>query len=155
MEKIQHSELYRAILSGYEIVTAENGKQALEVINQKQHLDKPFDLIVVDFSMPVMDGSHFALEFRRQEQEKIFKREKTLVVMVTGYAADIVSFDGQSGYAPADELWNIGVLDWVLPKKVSQEPLIMMCESLKRIPEIKPVGKKALLKKIEQLFTCY
>ena len=145
-------ELYRTILSGYEIVTAENGKQALEVINQKQHLDKPFDLIIVDFSMPVMDGSHFALEFRKQEQEKIFKREKTLVVMVTGYAADIVDFDGQSGYPPADKLWNIGVLDWVLPKKVSQEPLIMMCEKLKRIPEIKPVEKEALFKKIEQLF---
>ncbi len=46
---------------GYEIVTAEHGEAALEVVAEQQ-----FDFILCDVKMPVMDGLHF-LETKRSE----------------------------------------------------------------------------------------
>ncbi|MGE4298376.1 MAG: HEAT repeat domain-containing protein [Desulfovibrionaceae bacterium] len=49
---------------GYEVVTAEHGREALT------HLEfgTPFDVIVVDMNMPVMDGIEFTEQARTMEQ---------------------------------------------------------------------------------------
>ena len=47
--------------AGYEVTMAENGRQALDVIEQRS---TPFDVIVTDLEMPVMDGIEFAKECR-------------------------------------------------------------------------------------------
>jgi len=39
---------------GIDVVTAENGKEALDIA-----LKEPFDLIISDIRMPVMDGETF------------------------------------------------------------------------------------------------
>ncbi len=58
---------------GYEVYTAENGAQALEIINQIN-----ISCIFTDINMPVMDGLELA--------EKIRQIENTLpVVVMTGY----------------------------------------------------------------------
>lgn len=46
---------------GYEVVTAAHGAIALDVI-----AETPPDLILLDMSMPVMDGWQFADEYRRR-----------------------------------------------------------------------------------------
>lgn len=59
---------------GYEIDTAENGRQGLEAA-----LQKPFDFILCDLKMPVMDGLQFL------EEAKAHKIEAT-VIMMSAYA---------------------------------------------------------------------
>jgi DNA-binding response OmpR family regulator len=45
---------------GYEVTGAANGREGL------QHLRRqPYDLILLDLMMPVMDGEHFVAELRR------------------------------------------------------------------------------------------
>jgi DNA-binding NtrC family response regulator len=59
---------------GYEVYTAENGAQALDIINEVPQLS----CIFTDINMPVMDGLELA--------EKIRQIENTLpVVVMTGY----------------------------------------------------------------------
>ena len=44
--------------AGAEVVTAENGKQAYEAALDRWRAGNPFDLIVMDMQMPVLDGYH-------------------------------------------------------------------------------------------------
>ena len=48
--------------NGFEVITAENGQQALELASAQ----KP-DIIVSDYQMPVMDGLEFIENLRKQE----------------------------------------------------------------------------------------
>ncbi len=41
---------------GAEVVTAENGMEALDRANQASLEDRPFDLVIIDMQMPVLDG---------------------------------------------------------------------------------------------------
>jgi two-component system, NtrC family, response regulator AtoC len=59
---------------GYHVVTAENGKQGLEVAAQK-----PFDFILCDLKMPVMDGLQFLQEAKNRNVE-------ATVIMMSAFA---------------------------------------------------------------------
>ncbi len=48
---------------GYEVVTAENGREALEILAQELP-----DMIICDIMMPEMDGYGFVEELRKQNQ---------------------------------------------------------------------------------------
>jgi len=48
---------------GIEVVTANNGKEALEALGQQ-----PFDAVLMDIQMPVMDGFTATIEIRKQPQ---------------------------------------------------------------------------------------
>jgi PAS domain S-box-containing protein len=43
-------------LAGAEVAMAENGQQAVDLVLAAAHENKPFDLILMDMQMPVMDG---------------------------------------------------------------------------------------------------
>lgn len=47
--------------SGYEVVEAKDGKEGLELAGRQ-----PFNLVISDVNMPVMDGLTFVREFRRK-----------------------------------------------------------------------------------------
>ncbi len=67
----------RAIaMDGHEIVTAEDGAEALEILNRD---NGAFDLLLTDIKMPVMDGIALALAVARD-----FPR--LTVLMMTGFA---------------------------------------------------------------------
>lgn len=57
-------KLMNAVLKreGYDVVTAENGREALEVL-EVQHID----LIILDIMMPEMDGYEFAEELKEAD----------------------------------------------------------------------------------------
>jgi two-component system cell cycle sensor histidine kinase/response regulator CckA len=65
--------------NGYSVITAENGKKGLQIL---QNLEEPIDLIVLDMAMPEMDGKQFLEQLpERFHQIKIIissgSREKT------------------------------------------------------------------------------
>lgn len=47
---------------GYEVVTAQDGKEAIEILNRSEH---PFDLIISDIEMPEVNGFQLAESVRR------------------------------------------------------------------------------------------
>jgi two-component system chemotaxis response regulator CheY len=59
---------------GFETTQAEHGKAALEVVAT----DGPFDLALVDWNMPVMDGLEFVKALRQDRRQA-----DTKVLMVT------------------------------------------------------------------------
>jgi two-component system, chemotaxis family, chemotaxis protein CheY len=72
-------KLRRALAAkGYEVLEAENGKDALERLADQA----PPDVALVDWNMPVMNGLDFVKELRADERFKAM-----LVVMVTSETA--------------------------------------------------------------------
>ncbi len=69
--RIYHSSLLKNF--GYEVDTAENGLEALEMAMKKK-----YDLILSDINMPVMDGFEFVRKLRKLEEYKY-----TPVVFIT------------------------------------------------------------------------
>lgn len=46
-------------LEGMEVTTAANGRMGLDRIHHANQAGTPFDIIVLDFAMPIMDGLRF------------------------------------------------------------------------------------------------
>ena len=67
----------RAIaMDGHEIVTAEDGAEALEILTEQ---GGAFDLLLTDIKMPIMDGIALALATARDFPE-------LTILLMTGYA---------------------------------------------------------------------
>jgi len=68
-------ELFSTILTdeGYEVTLADDGKEALTLFK-----NTPFNLVITDIKMPVMDGLQLLQEIRKSGS-------KTDVIMVTAY----------------------------------------------------------------------
>jgi CheY-like chemotaxis protein len=64
-------------LDGHEVVAAEDGGQALEILADRP--DRRFDLLLSDIMMPVMDGIALALTVARD-------RPEMPILLMTGYA---------------------------------------------------------------------
>jgi two-component system cell cycle response regulator CpdR len=67
----------RAIaMDGHDIVTAEDGAEALEILNSEQGA---FDLLLTDIQMPIMDGIALALAVARDFPD-------LTILLMTGFA---------------------------------------------------------------------
>ena len=76
-EESMRSLVARAIaMDGHETVTAEDGAEALEILNRDQGA---FDLLLTDIKMPVMDGIALALAAARDFP-------KLTILLMTGFA---------------------------------------------------------------------
>ncbi len=64
--------------AGHEVILASDGAEALEALHGSE---MPFDLLLTDIVMPVMDGIALALKVARDYPE-------VTVLMMTGYAAE-------------------------------------------------------------------
>ena len=60
---INQKFLYYSLKKYYEIETADNGLEAVELLEKKS-----FDLVLMDLSMPVMDGAEATLQIRTSLQ---------------------------------------------------------------------------------------
>jgi len=89
---------------GLEIVEATNGKEALDLI-----ASAPFDLVLLDVHMPVMDGKEAIRRIRKAGQP-------WSAIPVIALTADAMSGDRET-------LLTLGMTDY-LPKPVDQRELI-------------------------------
>lgn len=51
---------------GYEVHTAEDGKEALDVVDSAMKMDEHFDIIILDYAMPSMSGLEAAIKIRER-----------------------------------------------------------------------------------------
>ena len=78
---------------GYEVVTAEDGEQALRTIKTNAP-----DLMIVDLTMPNMNGWRFSLKVREDERYKT-----TPIIVLSGLLTDETppeEFESGSVYVP-------------------------------------------------------
>jgi two-component system, NtrC family, response regulator HydG len=99
--------------SGYEIVTAETGKEAIEKA-EIQH----YDLALVDIRLPDMDGTDLLAKLKKQLQN-------TVKIMITGFPSL------ETGVKALDEGADAYLVKPVKP----QELLVLLEEKLKNREE--------------------
>ncbi len=66
---------------GYEVDMADNGQQAVEM-----HVQAPYDLVLMDLEMPVMDGYAATTEIRRLEQAHPGGHDPVPIIALTAHA---------------------------------------------------------------------
>lgn len=103
---------YKTILSsaGYDVTTAENGQEALEVLRQ---IEIP-DIIFLDLRMPVMDGIEFLKSYNAPEHPD------TTVVVFSNYDAQ----------AEVDEAYELGAHRYVLKARAAPKELIRITKDI-------------------------
>ncbi|MEO0382830.1 MAG: response regulator [Pseudomonadota bacterium] len=107
-DNVHMCRLVRAMLSGFgirQVADASDGAEALELMEQGQ-----FDVLVVDWEMPVLDGAELVRLIRKPEHPY-------------GYAP-IIMITGHSTYRRTQEALALGVND-VLCKPFSPKALYM------------------------------
>jgi two-component system, OmpR family, alkaline phosphatase synthesis response regulator PhoP len=107
---------YNLTQEGFKVITAYNGEQALEKINQKP------DLVILDVMMPKMDGYEVCAKIRTMDEFKNLP-----IVFLTAKASEIDEIHGL----------NIGANDFVA-KPISPKKLIARVKSNLRKSE--PAG---------------
>lgn len=113
-------KLMNAVLKreGYEVVTAENGREALEVL-EVQHID----LIILDIMMPEMDGYEFAEELKEADN-------RIPILMAT---AKQLPEDKKKGF-------RLGTDDY-MTKPVDTEEMLLRIQALLRRSQIASARK--------------
>src|SRR5437016_6344548 len=78
-DNLYNREICRIILkhAGYEVAEAENGEEALQILDQQQ-----FDLLILDLLMPVTDGSTVFQEVYQDE-----RHTNMAIIIATTYAS--------------------------------------------------------------------
>jgi CheY-like chemotaxis protein len=98
--------------SGYETVTAVNGREGIEAVRR----EKP-DLVTLDISMPEASGSRFYKEVRQDEE--LAAIPIVIVTAVTGYGGDKYGYEkflsGRRLVPPPDGFF---------PKPIEPEPFL-------------------------------
>ncbi|KHL92338.1 heme response regulator HssR [Paenibacillus sp. IHB B 3415] len=113
-------KLMNAVLKreGYDVVTAENGREALEVL-EVQHID----LIILDIMMPEMDGYEFAEELKEADN-------RIPILMAT---AKQLPEDKKKGF-------RLGTDDY-MTKPVDTEEMLLRIQALLRRSQIASARK--------------
>ncbi|HET8705125.1 MAG TPA: ATP-binding protein, partial [Pseudomonadales bacterium] len=65
---------------GMQVTTANSATQALALLHTQSHLKEPFDIVVLDQTMPGMDGLELAAKIKEDEQIT----HEALVIMLSG-----------------------------------------------------------------------
>ncbi len=98
-------------LLGYSVVSARDGADALEKLQEHKH---DISLVLMDLSMPVMDGEETFIEMR--------KKDKNIPVIIA---------TGHSDTATTDRISSLNV-DGIVNKPYLMDELVEVIESKKR-----------------------
>jgi signal transduction histidine kinase/CheY-like chemotaxis protein len=108
-----NQRLIRVLLekAGASVVIVENGKLALDALAKVQHSGPPFDVVLMDMQMPVMDGYTAAAELKKRGSD-------TPVIALTAHAM----------HSDRDRCIQAGCDDY-LTKPIDRVDLISKCAS--------------------------
>lgn len=73
-------------LQGYEVVVAQNGKEALDALDKKD--GRAFDIVLMDCHMPELDGFETTVEIRKREHANNSKRIPIIALTANAMAQD-------------------------------------------------------------------
>jgi two-component system, chemotaxis family, chemotaxis protein CheY len=72
------------LLSGFgEVHVAVNGQEGVDAVKMNLYAHTPYDLILLDIMLPVMDGQQALKEIRRLEEQHNAVGKKAIVIMTT------------------------------------------------------------------------
>jgi len=114
---VDDQEISRVILKemiealGCEPNVATNGNEALEMILGAEKEKSGFDMVLMDWSMPEMDGKEAIGEINRLEKEGILKTKIPKIIMVSAHSAEDIKLE------------NIDI-DYFLPKPITKSSLL-------------------------------
>ena len=137
--------------AGYEVLTAENGKEAIELVKKR----KP-DLIIMDLMMPVMDGETAIKRIREDTELKNIP-----IVIVSVLSRRKLPADAYLEKPVEEERLLEVVHNLLSSKKTSKLPCLIVKEKEKKIPqesillcsgEVMYCSKEELLSKIKAGF---
>lgn len=109
-DDIDLNNAYQLILksAGYDIFTAFNGQEALQVINEKGDPD----VLLLDLRMPVMDGIEFLTQYNAPSHKN------TTVIVFSNYDAQ----------KEVDEAYELGAERYVLKARAAPKELLRIVE---------------------------
>ena len=88
-ESVSRKMLRKALESFGQCEEAEDGRQAMDAFKQAREDSSPYDLLMLDLSMPEMDGKEVIHQIRGLEKDmKVSNRERTKIVMVTSHSEE-------------------------------------------------------------------
>lgn len=148
---IDDKETSRAILKkilaswSFDVSTADSGESALEMIAAESARGEPFQLILIDWKMPDMNGAELAQHIREHIDNKDIS-EKVTMIMVTAFEKELMQ-----------ESSGASCLDAVVSKPVIPSNLfdsIVNTQHNKGLIEIKDSGKKKKEYSLNDLSGC-
>ncbi len=111
------SSILRSEIGIQDIGTAGNGLQGWKTL-----VDKPFDLVLVDWMMPVMDGYNFVKTVRQDA-----RRYKTKIIMITSKKA----------VNDVSDAMNVGITSYII-KPFDKETFVRKIQFILASPKISP-----------------
>ena len=82
--RYQRHLILQALAGLFEIEEAEDGQQAIDLFTAARDAGRPFDLVVMDILMPVLDGHEALAGIRRLEsQAGVAEDGRTLAIMLS------------------------------------------------------------------------
>lgn len=118
-EPINREILGNLLCRDYEVHYAENGKQALDILQEKEYV---YSLILLDLLMPVMDG--FELIEILKDSETL--RSIPIIVMTSEKDAEVISI-------------KMGAADFITKPYDMPEVILARCERIIELQEDKTI----------------
>ena len=101
---------------GYKIVVTKDGRECLDVFHDRASNSNPFDIVILDHKMPIMDGFQVAKEI-------ISINPTQRIIIASGYDKDIFEEAGNHYQLPLE----------VLQKPFSEMTLVEMVEAKHKV----------------------
>jgi PAS domain S-box-containing protein len=110
---------------GHEVVLVENGQEAVEAVCRSFDREAPFDVILMDMQMPIMDGLT-ATRAIREIEKSIGKRLPIVALTANAFASDLEScsaagMDGHVAKPVSMDLLLAAVDRWSVAPAVAQQ----------------------------------
>lgn len=136
-EPLNLESLERTLEDDYEVLTAESGEKALEVLRQR---GKPVDMVLTDQRMPGMSGVHLL-------ERVLAEHFNTRRVLLTGYT-EMTDVLGAINRAEADRYL---VKPWLPDKMLAEVQEILASRKTENVPRDLPDVLKEIQRKLVEV----
>ena len=120
--------------AGAHVALAENGQEGLDKVIEAQEQGDPFDLILMDMQMPVLDGYEATKELRSR-----------------GFQKPIIALTARAMRGDREQCLQVGCTDYAT-KPLDRTELLVMCRNLIRLDGVgAPLPNQPVAKNVTQV----